>query len=236
MASAAHAARRRPTRSAASAEHLLSGPGFCEVSGRFAGVFSSSSSPLPPLLWAVCHVARLHTARSGGEDGPERPGARRERFPHWVMLLSLRCAAALGAFVAPPAPAGRACPGPRYVSPSMHEVVWTPSIRGPEGEPTPRDLAFGPLGGYCDSLDQVVRRKTRTVEAGPVRFGSEHRIVRQTMATTLTSDVDATVEQVPSAVVGSACVRAWGAGGGRAGAGIGARMDCTPPPPLPSPL
>ena len=129
------------------------------------------------------------------------------------MLLSLQCAAALGAFVASPAPAGRACPGPRCVSPSMREVVWTPSIRGPEGEPTPRDLAFGPLGSYCDSLEQVVRRKTRTVEAGPVRFGSEHPIVRQTMATTLTSDVDATVEQVPSAVVGGACVRAWGAGG-----------------------
>ena len=189
---------------------------------------------LPSAAWQLPRgrKARQWTERRRGRSG----GARRERFSHWVMLLSLRCAAALGAFVAPPAPAGRACPGPRYVSPSMHEVVWTPSIRGPEGEPTPRDLAFGPLGGYCDSLDQVVRRKTRTVEAGPVRFGSEHRIVRQTMATTLTSDVDATVEQVPSAVVGSACVRAWGAGGGRAGAGIGARMDCTPPPPLPSPL
>lgn len=41
-----------------------------------------------------------------------------------------------------------------------------------------------------------MRRKTRTVECGPVKFGSDHPIVRQTMATTFTADVDATVEQV----------------------------------------
>jgi (E)-4-hydroxy-3-methylbut-2-enyl-diphosphate synthase len=45
-------------------------------------------------------------------------------------------------------------------------------------------------------LYTVTRRKTRTVECGPVKFGSEHPIVRQTMATTNTADVDATVEQV----------------------------------------
>jgi len=42
----------------------------------------------------------------------------------------------------------------------------------------------------------VTRRKTRTVECGPINFGSEHRIVRQTMATTNTADVDATIDQV----------------------------------------
>ena len=40
------------------------------------------------------------------------------------------------------------------------------------------------------------RRKTRTVECGPIKFGSEHPLVRQTMATTLTSDVEGTIEQV----------------------------------------
>ena len=40
------------------------------------------------------------------------------------------------------------------------------------------------------------RRKTRTVECGPIKFGSEHPLVRQTMAATLTSDVEGTIEQV----------------------------------------
>ena len=34
------------------------------------------------------------------------------------------------------------------------------------------------------------------MECGPVKFGSDHPIVRQTMATTNTADVDATVDQV----------------------------------------
>jgi (E)-4-hydroxy-3-methylbut-2-enyl-diphosphate synthase len=42
----------------------------------------------------------------------------------------------------------------------------------------------------------VTRRKTRTVNCGPINFGSDHPIVRQTMATTNTADVDATIEQV----------------------------------------
>jgi len=45
-------------------------------------------------------------------------------------------------------------------------------------------------------LRTVIRRKTRTVECGPIKFGSDHRIVRQTMATTNTADVSATVDQV----------------------------------------
>jgi len=75
------------------------------------------------------------------------------------------------------------------------ELMWTPSARGEPGK-TPRDLAFGTLEKYCDNLYSVNRRKTRTVEAGPVKFGSEHPIVRQTMATTLTSDVEGSVEQI----------------------------------------
>ena len=73
---------------------------------------------------------------------------------------------------------------------------WTPSARPQEDGLSPRDRQFGPLSQYCEDLYRVVRRKTRTVTAGPVQFGSEHPLVRQTMATTLTSDVDATVEQV----------------------------------------
>jgi (E)-4-hydroxy-3-methylbut-2-enyl-diphosphate synthase len=55
---------------------------------------------------------------------------------------------------------------------------------------------MGPLGKYCEDLKLVQRRKTRTVECGPIKFGSDHPIVRQTMATTNTADVDATIEQV----------------------------------------
>jgi len=75
------------------------------------------------------------------------------------------------------------------------DLVWTPSSRGEPGK-TPRDLAYGPLSNYCASLEGVERRTTRTCQAGPVKFGSEHPIVRQTMATTLTSDVQGTIDQV----------------------------------------
>ena len=55
---------------------------------------------------------------------------------------------------------------------------------------------YGPIGKYCEDLHQVIRRQTRTVTCGPINFGSDHPIVRQTMATTNTADVDATIEQV----------------------------------------
>ena len=77
-------------------------------------------------------------------------------------------------------------------------ILWTPSSRGEPGQ-SPRDLEFGPLGQipkYCESLSVVSRRPTRTVRAGKVLIGSEHPLVRQTMATTLTSDVDASVDQI----------------------------------------
>ena len=41
-----------------------------------------------------------------------------------------------------------------------------------------------------------MRRKTRTVDCGPIKFGSEHPIVRQTMATTNTGDVEASIDQI----------------------------------------
>lgn len=71
------------------------------------------------------------------------------------------------------------------------DVLWTPSIKTGE-----RDEVFGELNQYCEDLYTVQRRKTRTVTCGPVKFGSDHPIVRQTMATTFTADVDATVDQI----------------------------------------
>jgi (E)-4-hydroxy-3-methylbut-2-enyl-diphosphate synthase len=79
----------------------------------------------------------------------------------------------------------------KMVARSATDVLWTPSHKSGE-----RDEIFGPIGKYCEDLQSVVRRKTRTVECGPVKFGSDHPIIRQTMATTFTADVDATVEQV----------------------------------------
>ena len=74
---------------------------------------------------------------------------------------------------------------------TFSDVKWTPSIKSGE-----RDEILGPITDYCADLKTVVRRKTRTVECGPIKFGSEHPIVRQTMATTNTADVDASIEQI----------------------------------------
>ena len=71
------------------------------------------------------------------------------------------------------------------------ELYWTPSVKSGE-----RDKQFGPLRDYCPDRYEVKRRKTRTVTCGPVKFGSEHPLVRQTMATTETRDVEGTVEQI----------------------------------------
>jgi len=74
---------------------------------------------------------------------------------------------------------------------AANDILWTPSIKSGE-----RDEAFGHLGKYCEDLTRVVRRKTRTVTCGPISFGSDHPIVRQTMGTTNTADVEATIDQV----------------------------------------
>ena len=62
------------------------------------------------------------------------------------------------------------------------DIAWSPtSFASGHNE---RDEILGPMSGkYCADLRQVVRRKTRTVTAGPVSFGSDHPIVRQTMGT-----------------------------------------------------
>lgn len=74
---------------------------------------------------------------------------------------------------------------------SAADVAWTPSIKSGD-----RDEIYGPIKQYCADLHKVVRRKSRTVTCGPIKFGSEHPIVRQTMGTTNTADVDATIDQV----------------------------------------
>jgi len=53
-----------------------------------------------------------------------------------------------------------------------------------------------PAGGYCEAPEKTVRRKTRTVMVGNVPVGSEHPVATQTMANTLTHDVEATVAQI----------------------------------------
>lgn len=70
-------------------------------------------------------------------------------------------------------------------------MLWTPSIKSGD-----RDDILGPIKNYCEDLSTVVRRKTRTVECGPIKFGSDHPIVRQTMATTNTADVKESIDQI----------------------------------------
>ncbi|KAH7373840.1 hypothetical protein KP509_17G077300 [Ceratopteris richardii] len=53
-----------------------------------------------------------------------------------------------------------------------------------------------PRQRYCEATHMTIRRKTRTVNIGGVTIGSEHPIRVQTMTTTDTCDVQATVEQV----------------------------------------
>jgi (E)-4-hydroxy-3-methylbut-2-enyl-diphosphate synthase len=53
-----------------------------------------------------------------------------------------------------------------------------------------------PPGGYTASAEKIVRRKTRTVWVGEVPVGSDHPVATQTMTTTKTDDVEATVAQI----------------------------------------
>ena len=53
-----------------------------------------------------------------------------------------------------------------------------------------------PPGVYCEDVCRTIRRKTRTVWVGKVPIGSEHPIARQTMTTTDTKDVEASVAQI----------------------------------------
>lgn len=53
---------------------------------------------------------------------------------------------------------------------------------------------------YCESTYQTKRRPTRTVHIGKVQVGGSHRIALQTMTTTDTRNVQATVDQVKKCV------------------------------------
>ena len=74
---------------------------------------------------------------------------------------------------------------------TANDILWTPSIKTGE-----RDELLGPMTRYCEDLYSVNRRKTRTVTCGPIKFGSDHPIVRQTMATTDTANVEASIDQI----------------------------------------
>lgn len=58
----------------------------------------------------------------------------------------------------------------------------------------PKDLLLP--AAYCEEIYKAMRRPTRTVWAGKVPIGSEHPIAKQTMTTTDTRNIDATVDQI----------------------------------------
>ena len=49
---------------------------------------------------------------------------------------------------------------------------------------------------YCQDVTRATRRPTRTITVGKVPIGSAHPVAKQTMATTVTRDVEASVDQV----------------------------------------
>lgn len=70
---------------------------------------------------------------------------------------------------------------------------------------SPKELV---LPKYCEHSHKTARRPTRTCQIGKVPVGSDHPIALQTMTTTNTRDVDATVLQVKKCVdAGSDIVR-----------------------------
>mmetsp|Transcript_745 Transcript_745/g.2261 ORF Transcript_745/g.2261 Transcript_745/m.2261 type:complete len:737 (+) Transcript_745:186-2396(+) len=86
-------------------------------------------------------------------------------------------------------------PAPRSCGSVRHRRNIVQAVSAPAQQSAPAEKA-APSGKYCESTWQTRRRPTRTVEVGPVRIGSEHKIALQTMTTTDTRDVDATVDQV----------------------------------------
>lgn len=96
-------------------------------------------------------------------------------------VMSARCSKLRGAARRVATPARRNL----VVKAGAPSYADTPALLLPDGH-----------GGYCNATEQATRRKTRTVWIGPVPVGSEHPIARQTMTTTNTRDVTATVEQV----------------------------------------
>lgn len=112
--------------------------------------------------------------------------------PIVVATVALLAAEYAQAFSGPMAkmPSASALHMAEYAS-SHTEVDWSPSIKSGA-----REEILGPIKDYCADLKSVVRRKTRTVDCGPIKFGSDHPIVRQTMATTNTGDVEQSIDQI----------------------------------------
>lgn len=116
--------------------------------------------------------------------------------PH-AAAAALALAVNVDAFLAPSSTSTAARATPRLdmsevaYPETASDILWTPSWKTGA-----REEQYGPLGKYCEDLYSVSRRPTRTVTCGPIKFGSEHPIVRQTMATTDTSNVDASIEQI----------------------------------------
>lgn len=111
----------------------------------------------------------------------------------YAVAAALAAASNVDAFVGPQGSRGTSPSALRMAEDgfSASDVLWTPSWKTGA-----RDSEVGPLGRYCEDLYEVTRRKTRTVTCGPIKFGSDHPIVRQTMATTDTANVDASIEQI----------------------------------------
>ena len=74
-----------------------------------------------------------------------------------------------------------------YTSQAAHAESPTPNHESGLIIPTPK---------YCESPYETRRRPTRTIHIGSVKVGSEHPIALQTMTTTDTRNIQATVDQV----------------------------------------
>ena len=57
-------------------------------------------------------------------------------------------------------------------------------------------LRMSSVGKYCEDTTRPRRRPTRTCQIGKVPIGSQHPIAKQTMTTTVTKDVEGSVEQI----------------------------------------
>jgi len=109
----------------------------------------------------------------------------------YAVATAIALATNVDAFVGPSPAVKSSSLGMSAYPTSADDILWTPSWKTGE-----RDEINGPLGKYCEDLYSVTRRKTRTVTCGPIKFGSDHPIVRQTMATTDTANVEASIEQI----------------------------------------
>jgi len=116
-------------------------------------------------------------------------------FPSpYAVATALALAVNVDAFLAPSQPSSTKTNSQLNMADfptTASDILWTPSWKTGA-----RDEVNGPLGKYCEDLYKVSRRPSRTVTCGPIKFGSDHPIVRQTMATTDTANVDASIEQI----------------------------------------